>query len=79
MPLRARPILRFHLLALSMALMLVLGPAIGQDSDNPLDALQMMQGLSPAQRDAISRQLGGSGGGLGATQGSLGGRQEQAD
>src|SRR2546430_3505416 len=78
MPLRLRPFLSFHLLALSMALLLFIGPASGQSFDNSLESLQMMQGLSPEQRDAIARQLGGAGG-LGGTQGPLGGRQQQAD
>jgi polysaccharide export outer membrane protein len=80
MPLRLRPFLRFCLLALSIALLLFLDPASGQSVDNSLESLQMMQGLSPEQRDAISRQLGGLGaGGLGGTQGTLGGRLQQAD
>ncbi|TMJ00619.1 MAG: hypothetical protein E6G97_18805 [Alphaproteobacteria bacterium] len=80
MPLRLRPLLSFRLLALSMALLLFIGPAGGQSFDNSIESLQMMQGLSPEQRDAISRQLGGLGaGGLGGAQGTLGGRQQQAD
>src|SRR6267154_2092368 len=60
-----------------MALLLYIGPVSGQSWDNSLESLQMMQGLSPEQRDAISRQLGGFGaGGLGGT---LGGRQQQPD
>src|SRR5438105_1753255 len=78
MPPRTRPTLRFRLLALSMALLPVPGPASGQSLDNSLQSLQMMQGLSPEQRDAISRQLGGAGR-LGGTQGTLGGREQQAD
>src|SRR2546421_1133844 len=77
MPLRLRPFLSFRLLALSMALLLFIGPASGQSFDNSLESLQMMQGLSPEQRDAIARQLGGAGG-LGG-QGVLGGRLPQAD
>src|SRR5882762_3826632 len=81
MLLRLRPFLSYRLLALSTALLLFIGPASGQNSGNSIDmSLQMMQGLSPEQRDAISRQLGGLGaGGLGGTQGTLGGRQQQAD
>src|SRR6266480_4234482 len=78
MPLRLRPFLSFRLLALSMALLLFIGPASGQSFDNSLESLQMLQGLSPEQRDAIARQLGGAGG-VGGTQGTLGGRQQQAD
>src|SRR5437764_14740049 len=78
MPLRLRPFLTFRLLALSMTLLLHIGPASGQSLGNSIDSLQMMQGLSPEQRDAIARQLGGAGG-LGGTQGTLGGRQQQAD
>src|SRR5712671_985957 len=75
--LRLRPSLSVRLLALSMALLLYIGPGSGQSLDNSLESLQMMQGLSPEQRDAISRQLGGFGaGGLGGT---LGGRQQQPD
>src|SRR5437016_686253 len=76
MPLRLRPFL--SLLALSMALLFFVRAASGQDSDNSLESLQMLQGLSPEQRDALSRQLGGLGAG-GGTQGTLGGRQQQAD
>src|SRR5712671_4525786 len=80
MPLRLRPFLSFPLLALSMALLLFIGPASGQSLDNSIQSLQMMQGLSPEQRDAVLRQLGGLGaGGLGGTQGTLGGRQQQGD
>src|SRR6267143_676651 len=80
MPLRLRPFLSFCLLALSTALSLFIGPASGQSSGNSIETLQMMQGLSPEQRDAILRQLGGLGaGGLGGTQGTLGGRQQQGD
>src|SRR5438309_11947419 len=79
MPLRPRPFLSFPLFALSMALLLFIGPAGGQSLGNSIDSLQMLQGLSPEQRDAISQQLGGLGaGGLGG-QGTLGGRQQQAD
>src|SRR6266480_4438947 len=77
MPLRPRPFLSFHLLALSMALLLFIGPASGQSLGNSIQSLQMMQGLSPEQRNAISRQLGGLG--AGGTQGTLGGREQQAD
>src|SRR5438105_2534501 len=74
MPLRLRPFLSLCLLALSTALSIFIGPASGQS----LESLQMMQGLSPEQRDALSRQLGGLGAGSG-TQGTVGGRQQQAD
>src|SRR5882762_10491062 len=80
MLLRLRPFLSVRLLALSTALLLFIGPASGQSLGNSIDSLQMMQGLSPEQRDAVLRQLGGLGaGGLGGTQGTLGGRQQQAD
>src|SRR5437588_9532963 len=78
MLLRLRPFLSFRPLALSMALLLFIGPAGGQSFDNSIESLQMLQGLSPEQRDAIARQLGGLGAG-GGTQGTLGGRQQQAD
>src|SRR5205807_6008953 len=77
MPLRLRPFLTLCLFALSTALLLFIGPVSGQ-SLNSLESLQMMQGLSPEQRDAVSRQLGGAGR-LGGTQGTLGGREQQAD
>src|SRR5213082_2707582 len=80
MPLRLRPFLNYCLLALATVLSLFIGPASGQSLGNSIDSLQMMQGLSPEQREAIARQLGGVGaGGLGGTQGTLGGRQQQAD
>src|SRR5882757_1447839 len=80
MLLRLRLFLSVRLLALSMALLLFIGPASGQSLDNSIQSLQMMQGLSPEQRDAVLRQLGGFGaGGLGGTQGTLGGRQQQPD
>src|SRR5437016_2386368 len=78
MPLRPRPFLSCRLLASSMALLLFIGPASGQNIGNSIESLQMMQGLSPEQRDAIARQLGGPGR-LGGTQGTLGGREQQAD
>ena len=78
MPLRLRPFLSFRLLAFLMALLLFIGPASGQSLSNSTESLQMLQGLSPEQRDAIARQLGGLGAG-GGTQGTLGGRQEQSD
>ncbi len=54
------------LFALSAALLLCGNEATGQANDNPMGAgLQMLQGLSPEQREAISQQLGG--GGLGNT------------
>src|SRR5437763_1360732 len=77
MPMRLRQFMCFRLLALSMALLLFIGPASGQSLGNAIQSLQMMQGLSPEERDAISRQLGGLG--TGGTQGTLGGRQQQAD
>src|SRR5205823_5305042 len=70
--------LSFRLLALLMTLLLFIGPANGQSIGNSLESLQMMQGLSPEQRDAVSRQLGGAGG-LGGMQGTLGGRLQQGD
>src|SRR5207302_7994939 len=80
MPLRLRPFLSYCLLALATVLSLFIGPASGQSLGNSIDSLQMMQGLSPEQREAIARQLGGVGaGGLGGTQGTLGGRQQQGD
>ena len=62
-------------------------PVSGQSSSDssPLDTgLQMLQGLSPDQRDAIMNQLGiggggAAGGGLGGGSQSLGGRDGQND
>jgi len=76
MPLRSRSLPLTAVLALSATLLTWVGPASGQTSGG----LQMLQGLSPQQRDALARQLGGLGGtGLGNMQGTLGGRQPQAD
>jgi polysaccharide biosynthesis/export protein len=63
------------LLALSAAVPICLDPAYGQNSGSVADTgLQILQGLSPEQRNTISQQLGGMGG-LGGSQGTLGGRQ----
>src|SRR5438552_3628861 len=76
MPLRSRSLPLTVLFTLSASLLTWVGPANGQTSGG----LQMLQGLSPQQRDALARQLGGVGGGsLGNMQGTLGGRQSQAD
>jgi polysaccharide export outer membrane protein len=67
------------LFTLSATLLTGVDPASGQTS-NTSGGPQMLQGLSPQQREALSRQLGGLGaGGLGGTQGTLGGREQQAD
>jgi protein involved in polysaccharide export with SLBB domain len=61
-----------------LVLTLCVDHSYGQTSGSPLDAgLQILQGLSPEQRAAISQQLGG-GGGLGGVSGSLGTRQTPA-
>src|SRR4029077_608127 len=76
MPLRSRSLPLTAVLALSATLLTWVGPANGQTSGG----LQMLQGLSPQQREALARQLGGLGGtGLGNMQGTLGGRQPQVD
>src|SRR5947207_2877703 len=77
MPLRSRWFPLAVLFTLSATLLTGVDPASGQSS-NTSGGLQMLQGLSPQQREALSRQLGGAGG-LGGTQGTLGGRQQQAD
>jgi len=81
MPLRSRSFLLIALLTLSAVPLIFVGLASGQTGGVEL---QMLQGLSPEQRDAIARQLGGQLGGLGAgghggTQSAPGGRQEQGD
>src|SRR5438105_6167014 len=75
MPLRSRSFPLTVLVILSATLLTGVNPASGQTS-NTSGGLQMLQGLSPQQREALSRQLGGAGGG---TQGTLGGRGQQAD
>src|SRR6266480_2836564 len=76
---RARSFPLTVLLILSATLLSGVNPASGQTS-NTSGGLQMLQGLSPQQREALSRQLGGLGaGGLGGAQGTLGGRGQQAD
>src|SRR5436853_2973719 len=79
MPLRSRSFPLTVLVILSATLLTGVNPASGQTS-NTSGGLQMLQGLSPQQREALSRQLGGLGaGGLGGAQGTLGGRGKQAD
>ncbi len=64
------------LFALSAALLLCGNAATGQTNENPMGAgLQMLQGLSPEQRESISQQLGGGGlGNTGTTPGAVGAR-----
>src|SRR5579863_9548628 len=46
------------------ALAVCVAPAHGQNSGSAIDTgLQILQGLSPEQRSAITQQLGGAGGG----------------
>jgi len=73
MPLRSRSLPLTAGLALSATLLTWVGAVNGQTSGG----LQMLQGLSPQQRDALARQLGGLGNA--GTQGTLGGRPQQAD
>jgi len=76
MPLRSRSLPLTAVLALSATLLTWVGPANGQTSGG----LQMLQGLSPQQREALARQLGGLGNtGTQGALGTLGGRQQQAD
>src|SRR5690348_13120277 len=59
---------------LATLLVAAVGDSYGQTSGSPLDTgLQILQGLSPDQRAAISQQLGGGGLG-GTTQGNIGAR-----
>jgi len=65
------------LFAASLAPLILVDAASGQAAGA---GLQMLQGLTPEQREAILRQLGGGGGEIpGGTQGTSTGRQEQAD
>src|SRR5262245_29692473 len=67
------------LFALSAALLMGIDPAIGQTPGSIADTgLQILQGLTPEQRNAISQQLGGlSGlGGIGGAQGAAGARPQ---
>src|SRR5438067_1431218 len=73
MPLRSPSFPLTVLVILSATLLIGVNPASGQ-TPNTSGGLQMLQGLSPQQRDALSRQLGGGG-----TQGTLSGRQQQVD
>src|SRR5256885_11175689 len=77
MPRRSRLFVRPVSIALAASMLICVDAALGQTTTNM--GLQMLQGLSPEQRAAISQQLGGSGpqGRLG-TQGELSGRGEQA-
>jgi polysaccharide export outer membrane protein len=67
----------WSLFALSVVLLLVsVHHSYGQTSGSTLETgLQILQGLSPEQRAAISQQLGGGGGGGGLGGGALGTRQ----
>jgi protein involved in polysaccharide export with SLBB domain len=66
--------LPFSPIACSVGLLLFVGAAIGQQDSSIADTgLQILQGLTTEQRDAISQQLGG--GGLGAAGGATGTRQ----
>jgi polysaccharide export outer membrane protein len=69
MPLRSRPFVALLLSTLPFAALLPTEPASGQSSDNGIadTGLQILQGLTPEQRDAIGQQFGG---GLGATGGT---------
>src|SRR3984885_12438303 len=77
----------FAILALAAIVFLRCVPARGQsspDSSTMDSGLQMLQGLSPDQRDAIMNQLGVGGGGAGSSLGgggsqSMGGGNQQND
>jgi polysaccharide export outer membrane protein len=62
--------------ALSAALMIHIDPAFAQNSVAD-SGLQILQGLSSDQRDAISQQLGGAG--VGGSQSTIGARQQPAN
>src|ERR1700747_1037662 len=65
----------FTLCATLLVIIVSLDHSYGQTSGSGLDTgLQILQGLSPEQRSAISQQLGGTGVG-GTTQGTIGTRQ----
>src|ERR1700693_3257115 len=63
MSLRRRPFARFTILALCAVSFNSVEPASAQSTDN--SPLQMLQSLTPDQRDAIMNQLGIGGGGNG--------------
>src|SRR5437762_8880698 len=74
MPRRARLFVPPVSIALAATMLICVDAALGQNM-----GLQMLQGLSPEQRAAISQQVGGIGQqGRPGTQGGLGGREEQA-
>jgi polysaccharide biosynthesis/export protein len=84
MRLRRRPFRWLAILALSAASINSNGPATAQSTGaSPSDSqLQMLQSLTPEQRDAIMNQLGvgtGGGGGNGATSGGIGGSGTQTN
>lgn len=87
MGVRRSAFLWLAILALSAVGFISGSPARGQSSSDssPIDTgLQMLQGLSPDQREAIMNQLGiggggGASGGLGGASQSLGGRDRQGD
>jgi polysaccharide biosynthesis/export protein len=70
----AGPLIAF---ALSTTMLICADPASGQTNDVGGAGLQILQGLSPQQRDSIQQQLGGVAGGIGGAQGTLNGRQLQ--
>jgi polysaccharide biosynthesis/export protein len=76
MPLRSRSSLLSALLAFSVSLLLFAGVAVGQSTDSSLaeTGLQILQGLTPEQREALSQELGG-GGGLGGLGGGVTGNR----
>src|SRR6266513_3197509 len=76
MPLRSPSFPLTVLVILSATLLTGVNPASGQTS-NTAGGLQMLQGLTPQQREALSRQLGGLTGG--GTQAMPSGRAQQAD
>jgi polysaccharide export outer membrane protein len=73
MPVRSRSFLRIVSFSLPAVLLIFMHSANGQN-------LQMLQGLTPEQRAAISQQLAGAGtSGLGSAENSLGGRQQEGE
>jgi polysaccharide export outer membrane protein len=68
------------LLPLTVTLLVCIGSASGQTTENPLGGgagLQILQGLSPEQRQAIGQQFGGGATGAQAVRPSTGGDEEQ--
>src|SRR5438445_8284192 len=75
MPRRSRLFVPLVSIALAATMLICVDATLGQTTTNM--GLQMLQGLSPEQRGAISQQFGGMQ--RGGTQGALGAREDQAE